>query len=920
MTCAELTELLLEFVEGDLADEPRQGVEAHLAGCPDCAARCREMRRMVLDLGAARSVDGEISSMDAGELPSAVAAPASGWVGDFELLEEIGRGGMGVVYRARQKSLDRVVALKLLSGPTPLGLSRFTNEARAAARLHHTNIVTVYAQGEYDGRFFYAMELIDGQPLDRVLRADPVHLRLPVACGAASAGQRPVSSEIAGQKLLDPGGTADADSATRSAVHSGGRRARDYTRLARLLAEVADGLHYAHEHRIVHRDIKLQNLLLGRDDRLHITDFGLARLLDEPGVTRSTDVVGTPAYMAPEQIAGGRHEIDGRTDVYALGAAMYELLTLRRPFGGTHEQVIAQILRAEPKSPRRTDPHIPVDLETICLRALEKEPERRFQSAEGMARDLRRYAEGFPIRSRRISLAGRAWRYVRRNPARAAVMAAVGVIAVLAPALAIAGRAYARQRVERAYEVLLSDYRHGDDALARLDGWGWLSGDPYTARLVEAFAHIRGAPEQSVRLAEELVTRAPEVPDGHYLLAWAYVRRMAQEGHITWAEARRQIELGDQAEGAASAAGHFFRAQALWGFDPRAAERAFERAIVLRPNFVQAMLHQARAMNQIMYFLREPGYYQKAVSNLGFVCDAQRTEAYPRYLLAITHTLAAEMFATNGDQAAADEAYEAGLAVAREAQQVEPRSSRGYAAEAQCQESRGDFRAALAAWDRMRPPAVELTRSDWSERAAYRMRLHFWLGEYEAAEQARVERYGPQAGYDSAAAYDADEALYKILIALGRGDREAAGTAWKDGMTAVGQHAEEWLLLASVAPLIVEPSVVRAAGELDFNTRLSPRWTAEWVRALARYQADEITWSDLSATLEREAAGREERRILLAGAAFHRGMKALAAGDRAAAEAAFAESWQQFDNENYTFRAKMVLFKLRVDSAWLTRS
>src|SRR5437867_1964902 len=266
-------------------------------------------------------------------------------LGDFELLREIGRGGMGIVYEARQVSLDRRIALKVL--PPALGMSdqatqRFEREARAAARLHHTNIVPVHSIGEENGCHYYAMDLIEGDSLDRVLRqlvdegANPL-MAATVTRAVQELPPRPAT----------PG--HEGETTTSLSDSSAGSR-RWFDAAAKLVAEVAEGLHYAHGRGIIHRDIKPANLMLSREGHLCVADFGLARMLQEPGMTVSGSFIGTPAYMSPEQIAAGRMKIDQRTDIYSLGAVLYELLTLQRPFPGeSREAVVTGILTKDPR-------------------------------------------------------------------------------------------------------------------------------------------------------------------------------------------------------------------------------------------------------------------------------------------------------------------------------------------------------------------------------------------------------------------------------------------------------------------------------------------------------------------------------------------------------------------------------------------
>jgi serine/threonine protein kinase len=337
-------------------------------------------------------------------------------LGDFEILREIGRGGMGVVYEAVQVSLGRKVALKVLStglGLTPQAVQRFQREAESAARLHHTNIIPIYATGSQDNIHFYAMELIEGPSLDHVIRdmrltqsgESPTQTPLPAAGSAATVSYEPIVRD-----------SSNGPAAwTSSSLSSSGTQYFDT--VARLVAEVADALDYAHRHNIVHRDIKPANLLVAPEGRLSLNDFGLARVLEQPGMTATGEILGTPAYMSPEQVAAGRTPLDHRTDIYSLGATLYELLTLRPPFAGERrDQVLAQILYKDPRPPRNVNKKVPADLETICLKAMEKDPDRRYHTAGTMAEDLRRFLNRFAISARRLGLMGKTAKWTRRHP------------------------------------------------------------------------------------------------------------------------------------------------------------------------------------------------------------------------------------------------------------------------------------------------------------------------------------------------------------------------------------------------------------------------------------------------------------------------------------------------------------------------
>src|SRR5437762_5790756 len=303
--------------------------------------------------------------------------------GDYELLEEIGRGGQGVVYRAHQKSLNRPVALKVIGlghWATQAHLKRFRLEAEAAASLEHPGIVPIHEVGERDGSCYFSMKLVEGGQLDDVVRREPITIR----------------------------------------------------RAVELIAKVARIVHYAHEHHILHRDIKPGNILLDQKGEPHLTDFGLARLVEtESTVTRTLEVLGTPSYMAPEQAVGNNAQLTSASDVYGLGAVLYQLLTGHPPFtGGTTYETIKLLLDTEPRQPRLLKPKIDRDLSTICLKCLEKDPQRRYPSALALAEDLERWLKHEPIRARRTGVFIHARKWVRRNPSIAAMTATLLALAV----------------------------------------------------------------------------------------------------------------------------------------------------------------------------------------------------------------------------------------------------------------------------------------------------------------------------------------------------------------------------------------------------------------------------------------------------------------------------------------------------------
>jgi serine/threonine protein kinase/Flp pilus assembly protein TadD len=310
------------------------------------------------------------------------SAETLGELGDYELLEVVGRGGQGVVYRAHQKSLNRTVALKMISvgsWATEAHLKRFRREAEAAASLEHPGIVPIYEVGERDGSCYFSMRFVEGGQLDQVIKREPMSIR----------------------------------------------------QAAELISKVARTVHYAHEHGILHRDIKPGNILLDAKGQPLLTDFGLARLVEaESTVTRTKEVMGTPSYMAPEQAMGNNAAVSSATDVYGLGAVLYQLLTGHPPFaGGTTYETIKLVLDTEPRQPRLLNPKIDRELSTICLKCLEKDPKRRYSSALALAEDLEHWLKHEPIQARRTGIFTRGRKWVRRNPSTAVLIALLVALA-----------------------------------------------------------------------------------------------------------------------------------------------------------------------------------------------------------------------------------------------------------------------------------------------------------------------------------------------------------------------------------------------------------------------------------------------------------------------------------------------------------
>jgi serine/threonine protein kinase len=379
-------------------------------------------------------------------------------LGDFRIVRELARGGMGVVYEAVQLSLARRVALKVLPFAATLDsrhLQRFKTEAQAAALLHHTNIVPVYAVGCERGVHFYAMQLIEGQSLAVLIVQLRRQAGLPTADDAnrASAGSsyvlggpsQPGSSAASRQGQPAPTRPVLALPETTSQFHAqlstqhAGRDSRFFRTAARLMLQAAQALEHAHEFGIVHRDIKPANLLLDTHGVLWVADFGLAQFHADTGLTRTGDIPGTLRYMSPEQASGQRTLLDRRTDVYSLGATFYEVLTLEPIFKGRDVQyLLHQVLHTEPRPLRQIDKTIPVEMETIILKSVSKNPDDRYRAAGELAADLQRYLDHQPILARRPSLVERARKWSRRHPS--VVVSGMLLLTVIAVALFISNR------------------------------------------------------------------------------------------------------------------------------------------------------------------------------------------------------------------------------------------------------------------------------------------------------------------------------------------------------------------------------------------------------------------------------------------------------------------------------------------------
>jgi WD40 repeat protein/serine/threonine protein kinase len=442
----------------------RPGLEEYTERHPDLADQIRELFPTFAQVEQARDDNLTVTHIVSRAAPAGQLPPLE-QLGDYRIVREIGRGGMGVVYEAEQASLGRHVALKVLPRQLlvdPRAKQRFEREARAAARLHHTNIVPVFGVGEQDGLPYFAMQLIHGIGLDVVIAelarpdagADRTPARPEVLAiarllltgsehAAENVGRGPADATPS-DRPAGPSGTATSRAASRTAntpgslpgqakASSGVVRRTFWGSVARVGYQVAGALAYAHRQGIVHRDIKPSNLLLDEAGTVWITDFGLAKAADQQDLTRTGDIPGTLRYLPPEAFEG---KSDARGDVYSLGLTLYELAALRPAFAESdRNRLIKQVTMGEPEPLGRVRPGIPRDLETIIHRAIERDPARRYQKAEEVADDLRRFLDDQPVKARRTSALERLVRWARHNRG---VAAALGVIALLLIGVAIA--------------------------------------------------------------------------------------------------------------------------------------------------------------------------------------------------------------------------------------------------------------------------------------------------------------------------------------------------------------------------------------------------------------------------------------------------------------------------------------------------
>jgi serine/threonine protein kinase len=488
---ARLHDALLAYVEArQVGREPDRG--DLLAAHPEIRRELEEffaaddeMERLA---GALRelALDGAPPSGSAGD-----TSPALGQLGDFRLLREIGRGGMGVVYEVEQVSLRRRVALKVLplaAALDPRQLQRFKNEALAAAHLRHEHIVPVHAVGEERGVHYYAMQFVEGFSLAALIAE--------------------LKREGQGKKHTPPPSPRlDATSpAALSTERSQGSR-RYYAWVASLGRQAALALEHAHSVGIVHRDVKPANLLLDPSGHLWVTDFGLAQMAGDAGLTVTGELLGTLRYASPEQVLARRGVVDHRSDVYSLGATLYELLTLRPLFDGRdRNELLRQIADEEPRPPRSVHAAVPLELETVVLKALRKEPAERYATARELADDLQRFADHLPVLARRPTPTERLWKFARRHPA----LVAGGVVVLL---LLLAASLVSTLLVRNEQARTEAERRRAEEAYGR---------ERERAAVAEArFRLARRSVDEMFRVSEEELADRPGLERPRRRLLWS---------------------------------------------------------------------------------------------------------------------------------------------------------------------------------------------------------------------------------------------------------------------------------------------------------------------------------------------------------------------------------------------------------------
>ncbi len=902
MQCPQFEDLE-SFLDGRMPVVRRDSLAAHLDTCSSCKRLALDIesnlqfaRRIGLGETRAIAVAGSSAQPAAGilTLPTTTDDDAPPALPGYRFRGVISRGGQGVVYEATQASTQRRVAVKFLRQghfADAHDLARFEREVLVLGRLRHPNIVAIHDSGTCGGHAYFVMDYIEGEPLDAFVARRNAPLR----------------------ETLE------------------------------LFAQTCDGVHAAHLHGVIHRDLKPANVRIDTSGRPHILDFGLAKLATASeedagagGMTQTGQFVGSLPWSSPEQADGLPSGIDLRTDVYALGVILYQLLARKFPYdlgGGIHAALL-RIRMTTPEPIRRHRPDLDADVATIVMKCLEKAPDRRYQSAGDLARDIRHFLAGEPIEARRDSAAYLARKLLWRYRAPAAVAAAF-VLLITGSTIALSVL-YQKERTQsealqtarrREADDLLGglfdrlvyrDYHSDviDEPLATLEAAAALGADPRKATLTRAIALIGvGEPRAAIDALAPLLDQHPHDAELRFARAWA----SAESG-----EPAQASELVEQADGRApadTAAAWFFRGMALNRSNPVEAIESHRRAIAARNAegelFPQAVVHLARANNQRAYSRRELDGFEAARAGLEHVIEFGPADVYPHYLLSIAHRLAGDILR---DQRGPDDPdvrahYDAALAAATRGQQAGPDNERAITAEAECLESMGRFSEAAEARTRAIDRAELAVRKH--EGLHYRWRLLYWLGHHDEAlaDLARIETVFAS-GESQALMYGC---VYPAIVLADSGRLNEASQRVDAFIGTAAPRITNALWFASLLRILGRTgdadALIRAhrnssselAGEADAVRDV------DWLETMLALTLGEIGLDD---ALDRAGSGPTANKRV-AEACFHAACIALGDADRERARELFARAVACYDGEQaYTFHAKAILVRMRDDPHW----